>query len=178
MSGISNQIQNRNYLSPSGFKFVLSKYPKIDFFSNQANIPSINLGVAIQPTYLKDIPIAGDKLSYDDFSLRFFVDENLENYLIVHNWMRGFGYPESLNEYQKLLNEDEMNPGKQTSTSGQSSGSLIIYNNNYNKVASVDFQGLFPVSLSTISFDASISDVNYVTAEVVFKYTLYDIIKL
>ena len=174
-SYLSGQIGNKNYLSSLNFKFVLAKYPKVDFFSNSAGIPGINLGVAIQPTYLKDIPIPGDKITYDDFNLKFFVDENLENYLQVHNWIRGLGYPESVAEYQELLNQDEYNPGVQNASSGQSDGSLIIYNSNYNPVAKVVFKGLFPTSLSTIEFDAKSADVNYVTAEVNFKYTLYDI---
>jgi hypothetical protein len=174
-SSLSGQISNKNYLSSLNFKFVLAKYPKVDFFSNSAGIPGINLGVAIQPTYLKDIPIPGDKITYDDFNLKFFVDENLENYLQVHNWIRGLGYPESVAEYQEFLNQDEYNPGVQNASSGQSDGSLIIYSSNYNPVAEVVFKGLFPTSLSTIDFDATNTDVNYVTAEVNFKYTLYDI---
>ena len=174
-SSLSGQIANKNYLSSLNFKFVLAKYPKVDFFSNSAGIPGINLGVAIQPTYLKDIPIPGDKITYDDFNLKFFVDENLENYLQVHNWIRGLGYPENIAEYQEFLNEDPYNPGVQNASSGQSDGSLIIYNSNYNPVAEVVFKGLFPTSLSTIEFDAKNTDVNYVTAEVNFKYTLYDI---
>ena len=116
-----------------------------------------------------------EKISYDDFSLRFLVDENLENYLEVHNWIRALGYPESVAEYQEFLNQDEYNPGVQNASSGQSDGSLIIYSSNYNPVAEVVFKGLFPTSLSTIEFDAKNTDVNYVTAEVNFKYTLYDI---
>ena len=97
----SKQLSNRNFLSPSGFKFSITKIPKADFFSNSANIPGINLGVAMQPTYLKDIPVPGDKITYDDLSFSFFVDENLENYLEVHNWIRGLGYPESIQEFSK-----------------------------------------------------------------------------
>lgn len=173
---LSNQIGNRNFLSPLGFKFVLAKYPKVDFFSNSAGIPGINLGVAVQSSYLKDIPIPGDKISYDDFSLKFFVDENLENYLQIHNWIRGLGYPQSVAEYQELLNQDEYNPGVQDASSGQSDGSLIVYNSNYHSAATVNFKGLFPTSLSTIDFDSKSTDVQYVTADVVFKYTLYDIV--
>ena len=75
------QIKNRNFLSPTGFKFILNRAPKVSFFGNEANIPALNLGVAEQPTYLKDIPLPGDKVTFDDFNLRFLVDENLENYL-------------------------------------------------------------------------------------------------
>ena len=177
LSPLQKQISNRNCLSPIGFKFSLAKEPKVDFFSNSASIPGINLGVAIQPSYLKDIPIPGDKLTYNDFSLRFMIDEDMENYLLVHNWLRGFGYPESVYEYQELLNDDKYSPGRQTAMSGQSDGTLFIYNSNYQPTASVIFKGMFPTSLTPIEFNAKESGVNYIEAEVVFKYTIYDIIK-
>lgn len=175
-SPLLNQIINRNFLSTSAFKFILSQNRKIDFFCSEINIPRINLGVAIQPTYLKDIPIPGDKLTYDDLSLKFIVDENMENYITIHNWMRGLGYPENVYEYQELLNEDEVNPGKQTAYSGQSDGELIIYNSNFNPVSKVIFKGLFPTYLSTISFTSQTNDSNYIIAEATFKYTSYDLI--
>jgi hypothetical protein len=178
LTPLQRQISNRNYLSPTGFKFSLAKEPKVDFFSNSAPIPGINLGVAIQPTYLKDIPIPGDKLSYSDFSLRFIVDENMENYLLVHDWLRGFGYPESLEEYKELLDNDLYSPGRQTAVSGQSDGTLLIYNSNFKPVVSVTFSGMFPTSLSSLEFNSKDTNINYLEAEVVFKYTIYNIKKL
>lgn len=174
----TKQISNRNFLSPLGFKFNLAKKPKIDFFANSANLPAINLGVAIQPNYLKQLPVPGDMLLYDDFTLRFMVDEDMENYLEVHKWLTQFGFPQSRDQYTSLLNEDPVNTGKQTAISGMSDGTLIIYSSNYNPNIQVNFKDLFPVSLTTINFDSTSSDVNYVSAEVVFKYTIYDIIKL
>ena len=93
-----NQISNRNFLSPTGFKFVLNRAPKVAFFGNSANLPAISMGTAIQPSYLKDIDRPGDKVEFGDFNFRFLVDENLENYLEIYNWIRGLGYPESLKE--------------------------------------------------------------------------------
>ena len=71
------QIQNRNFLSPVGFKFSLVKAPKVSFFSNSAQIPGLTIAPAVQSTYLKDIPQIGDKMEFEDFSLRFLIDENL-----------------------------------------------------------------------------------------------------
>lgn len=175
---LQKQLSNRNNLSPTGFKFSLSKYPKIDFFSNAAVIPEISLGVAVQPTYLKDIQIPGDKLSFGDFTLNFIVNEDMENYLLVYNWLRGFGYPESLSEYKNLLDSDETTPGQQTAISGMSDGTLFIYNSSYNAVAKVLFRDMYPTSLSTLEFDAKLTDVNYLNAQVNFKYTIYNIEKL
>jgi hypothetical protein len=64
-----NQIQNRNFLSPVGFKFTLNRAPKVAFFGNSANIPGMTLGLAVQSTYLKDIDIPGDKILLLDFLL-------------------------------------------------------------------------------------------------------------
>jgi hypothetical protein len=173
-----NQITNRNFLSPVGFQFILQKKPKVDFFCNSANIPGINLGVAMQPTPLKAIPIPGETLTYDDLTLRFMVDEDMENYLEVWNWLNQFGFPRDWDQYQQLLNEDENSKGKQTSISGMSDGTLLVYNSNYNVNLKIQYKDLFPVSLSSIQFDTTPTEINYASAEVVFKYTIYDIIKL
>ena len=168
-----NQIQNRNFLSPIGFKFTLAKEPKVTFFSNSARIPEIALGTAIQPSYLKDIDVPGDKLQYGDFALRFLVDENMVNYMKIHNWMRGLGYPETTKEYKDLTTNSQ---GIRDSEEAFSDGSLHILNSNYRDVAIVKFSDLFPIGLTSLDFEASDTDVNYFTAEVVFKYTVYNIV--
>ena len=70
-SGFRNQVKNKNFLSPTGFKFILNRAPKVVFFSNQANIPGLNLGVTEQNTYLTDIPVPGDKIQFQDLSKIF-----------------------------------------------------------------------------------------------------------
>ena len=77
---IVGQIENRNFLAPTGFKFQLNRTPKVTYFGNAVNIPAIDLGVAEQPTYLRDIPLPGDKITYASLDLSFVVDENLNNY--------------------------------------------------------------------------------------------------
>ena len=98
-------IDNRNFLAPTGFKFSLKRSPGVAFFCNQANIPSLDLGIATQPSYLKDIDVPGDKIQFGDLTLRFLVDEDLVNYMEIQNWIRGLGYPETLQEFDKLEKE-------------------------------------------------------------------------
>ena len=170
---LSNQIANRNFLAPVGFKFTLSKFPKVSFFSNTARIPDITLGTAIQSNYLKDIDVPGDKLTYGELNVRFLVDENLENYMAMHNWLTGLGFPESAQEFiDKTTNEN----GQRDLKEQYSDGSLHILNSNYNDIAIVKFKDLFPTYLTSLEFDATESDVNYFTADITFKYTIYDIV--
>ena len=168
----ANQIQNRNFLAPVGFKFTLAKYPKVDFFSNSARIPEISLGTAVQPSYLKDIDIPGEKLTYGDLNIRFLVDENMQNYMAMHNWLKGIGFPETPQQFaDQTTNVD----GVRDPLEVFSDGSLHILNSNFQDVAIVKFQDLFPFGLTSLEFDATETDINYFTAEVVMRYTVYNI---
>ena len=101
-AGRPSQLENRNFLSPVGFKFNLKRSPGVAFLCNSANIPDISLGEATQATYLRDIPTPGDKIQFGDLSLRFLVDEDLKNYMEIQHWIRGLGYPESVQEFRDL----------------------------------------------------------------------------
>ena len=172
---IKSQIENRNFLSPVGFKFILTRTPKVSFFANTANIPSISMGNAIQSTYFKDIPVPGDKVEFGDFTLRFIVDENLENYIQIHKWIRGLGYPESLREIFDLQTEREEGAPQKESMDIYSDGTLQVLTSNYTPQFNIVFKDMFPVELSALDFDATNNDIDYFTAEVTFKYTIYNI---
>jgi len=180
MAGIfSSQIENRNFLSPVGFKFTLTRAPKVAFFCNQANIPDLTLGIANQPTYLKDIDVPGDKIVFGDLNLSFMVDENLENYMELQKWIRGLGYPEYLDQYKELYESAIIGERyKQKSSSVFSDGTLEVLNSSMIPNFLVYFKDLFPYSLQTLEFDATASDVQYFTATVSFKYTMYNITDL
>ena len=171
-----NQISNRNFLSPTGFKFLLNRAPKVSFFGNSANLPAISMGTAIQASYLKNIDQPGDKVEFGDFNFRFLVDENLENYLEIYNWIRGLGYPESLKEIYDWQGgvENFLQPD-QSQLNLYSDATLQILTSSDNPNFKVVFQDMFPVELSTLNFDATSEDVAYFTAEATFKYTIYNI---
>ena len=169
-------LENRNFLSPVGFKFSLKRAPGVAFFCNQANIPSMDLGIAEQPTYLRNIPTPGDKIEFGDLTLRFLVDEDLVNYMELQRWIRGLGFPESMNEFRKLEGEAVL-PGNFGNAGDDiySDGTLQILSSNLVPSFQVVFNDLFPYTLSTITFDATDADIEYFTADVSFKYTIYNL---
>ena len=177
-------IENRNFLSPVGFKFALKRSPKVAYFCNQANIPDLTLGIAEQPTYLRNIPTPGDKLEFGDLNLRFLVDEDLGNYMEMQNWLRGLGFPESTEEFAELQERDPMNQAggfgqyKKSGKKIYSDGTLQILSSNLVPKFQVVFKDLWPYSLTTLSFDATDTDIEYFTADVSFKYTIYGLTDL
>ena len=175
-----SQLENRNFLAPVGFRFNLKRSPGTAFFCNQANIPDLNLGVTEQPTYLRQIPTPGDMIDFGDLSIRFMVDEDLTNFMEIQNWIRGLGFPESIQEFRDLETSGTV-PRRDYVQSGQdiySDGTLQILSSNFNAKFNVNFKDLFPVSLTTLTFDATDTDIEYFTADATFKYTSYNLTNL
>ena len=171
-SAFAKQIENRNFLTGVAFKFNLTKLPKVDFFSNSTRIPELNLELTRQPSYLKNIDVPGERLTFGDLTLRFLVDENMENYLSVYNWLTGLGFPETTKEFKELTTDKD---GQKDPKEAFCDGSLRILNSNYREVGKVKFLDLFPTSLTSLDFDATNTDIQYFTAEATFKYTIYNL---
>ena len=103
--------------------------------------------------------IPGGGVEYGDLSLRFIIDEDLKNYMSVWNWIRDYGNADSFE------GEPE----------GYSDGNLMILTSNFNPQFIVNFENLIPVSLTSIPFDATVSEVEFFTATVTFKYHRYTV---
>lgn len=167
---------NNNYLSPIGFKFVLGRAPNVQFFCQAASVPEMSIGVRTIPTPVKDYDVPGDKLTYGDLTLTFLVNETLDNYYEIYKWMKGLTGPKNPKQVSQYLDSvDEA--GRITDFAKQMSDArLMILDSNYKVVSAVNFQNIFPISLSTLTFDANQTDVQYFTAQVDFKYTILDLI--
>jgi hypothetical protein len=92
-----------DYASPIQFRFKMTKLPNVEFFIQSANIPGISLGETSMPTPLKDIPMPGDKVSYQTLDVSFLVDENLNNYKELHDWITGIGFSQDHKQFAELL---------------------------------------------------------------------------
>ena len=174
--GTNRQVENRNFLSTVKFRFTLNRSPKVAFLTNSVNVPGIELGVAVQPSYTNNIPVPGDMMQFDDFTIRFLVDEDLTNYMEIQNWMRGLGFPESLQQIYEWQSTNEKFEAPQNSDMNlYSDGTLLLNTSNENVNYQVIFRRMFPYRLSELNFDATNTDEEYFTAEVSFKCMMYNI---
>ena len=147
-SPLNRQPDKLDYSSPTQFRFMINQLPKVQFFTTAANIPDISLGEAVIPTPYKDIPIMGDKITFGNLDVSFIVDEYLENYITIHEWLIGIGFPKNRTQFKN------------------------------NPLVEVRFSDMFPVSLSALSYNQQATDVEYLTAEISFRYKLYEIVTL
>ena len=175
-------IENRNFLSPIGFKFAVNKLRGVDFFCQSASIPAISMGAWEQGTRINKVYQPGDELYYEPLYLKFLIDENMKNYYQVHDWIREITTPYSAREFGydrgtlRSINKDtrEQNIYVNGNNDWLSDASLYILSSNYRPVAEFIFKDCFPLSLTTLNFDASVPDVNYFTAEVKIRYNYFD----
>ena len=182
-----------DYASPVQFRFKCSKLPKVEFFCQSANIPGISIGTALMPTGLKDIPIPGDKVSYQDLAISFLVDENLNNYKEIHDWIIGLGFPQDHKQFADLqaIGSDRFSgstsgsivPGVDTPVplaegGTYSDATLTVLNSKNIAVTEIRFHNIYPTSLGALAYDVKASDVDYLAVNVDFSYMYYEIVQL
>ena len=180
-----------DYADPTKFKFNVLKLPKVEYFCTAVNLPGVSLSDNYtQPTPFRDIPMPGEKLTYDRLALTFLVDENLENYQEIHGWLRGLGFPGGYDEFKTLLDSGvDRFPTSKNSVLGDagrskfaasstggifSDATLTILTSKNNAVVEVRFRDIFPISLSGLQYTQQATDTDYLTATVSFDYKLYD----
>ena len=96
----------------------------------------------------------------------------------IQNWIRGLGYPESTQQFDKLEKEGATVLPRQYKQMGDqiySDGTLQILSSNMVAKFNVNFKELWPYALTTLNFDATDTDIEYFTADVAFKYTMYNL---
>ena len=167
MSAIKNLPDNYNLLSPISFRLQIKKLPTVTYFCQSTNIPGITLGESTRATPFIDYPIPGDKITYDDLSINFLIDEDMENYIELMDWMKNLGSPSDPTlQYAKLQEESATNP-----LGGiLSDCTLTILTNNMNANKNITFVDCFPTSLSELTFESITDDITPITATTTLKF--------
>ena len=186
-SPIARQPDQLDYASPTQFRFGVHQLPKVEFFTVSANLPGISASISIQSTPFKDIPTMGDKLTYENLSISFIVDEYLENYISLHDWLVGIGFPQKRDQFKTFRDITSNIPAGGGTASVDRVGSTtadkamysdafiqILYNKN-NPIVEVNFQNVFPINLSALDFTQTATDVEYMVATAEFAYQIYEI---
>lgn len=165
----ASQPTNKNFLSPSGFRFTLNRTPNINYFCKAATVPDLSIGRADVPTPFSTMPQPADKLLFGDMSITFNIDEDMANYREIFDWMSALAYPENFNQRKELKRT-------QTDLGGVfSDATLIIMTSSYSPNVKIDYKDLYPIGLSGVEFDLDQSDVTYLQATATFAYKYFNV---
>ena len=163
------EVINKNMLSPTGFKFTISRTPHLNFFIQSVTLPGINFSATEQPNPFRNIPIPSDKITFGDLDVTFKVDEDMKSYIEIFDWITGMGFPNDYNQYKSLHDSRE---------GIYSDANLMILSSAMNGNISIDIQDLFPVTLSSIELNTRDTSIEYIEATASFRFLNYTFRKI
>ena len=154
MAGLTT---NFNFLSPTGFRLTINRnrFANVEYFITGFTIPSVTLGESTQGFRGHTSYQAGDTVGFDSLSIRFAIDEDMKNYTEIFDWMiknRDVGL-----DFSDMI--------------------LSVLSNHNNGNKEFQFHDAFPTSLSGVEFTTQATDVEYLQADVTFRYSEFNIIK-
>jgi hypothetical protein len=162
----TGNIMITNYFSPLEFIVTVKRMPNVQFFTQRATIPSVTKRGIDRQTPFKTIYETGDQVSYSELNLTFIVDEQMNNYIEVFDWIKGLTFPENFDQFKKLSESDE---------GLRSDISIVVKNSSKNPSIVIDYFDCFPIALSEVLLDTTQNDVIYPEVTVTFQYNYFSI---
>jgi hypothetical protein len=156
--GIDNLTNNINMLSPTGFKLTINKekFANTEFFITTFGIPSVSSS-EVQTNFRGSIGFEpSETRQFESLNLRFVIDEDMKNYIEIFDWIQSNVKNKKFERHDMIL-------------------SIMSSHNNVNK--QFQFRDAFPTTLSGVDFNTQATDVEYLQADVTFRYNEFSIIK-
>lgn len=160
---------NNNPLQPTGFRLIIDRtnYPNLQFFASTVNHPAIDLPAARRaaPRVSEGIPYAGEALTFGELSVNILVDEDMESYTELYNWM----IREVNNNYQGKSRLNDAIPSESDIT-------LQILTSHNNKNKEIKYRNCVPTSLGSIALSATSPDVEALYVDATFAYSHFELV--
>lgn len=154
---MNNLTENKNYLSPTGFKVSINakEFANLEYFCTVTSIPALSLPEVSTPFRNTQSYTPGDRLDYAGFDMRFIVSENMENYIELYNWIRNNAQVDKWKCSDMILH-------------------ILTSSNNTNK--QIRYVDAFPTNIGAIEFHTQNTDVEYVSVDASFRYNYFEFI--
>jgi len=108
---------------------------------------------------------------FDQLQVQFLIDSEMRNYKAIHNWLVALSFPENYSQYADFINDDE---NRYTELAkNYSDATLSILKGNNTVASTVQFVDIFPISLESLTFQSTSTDVQYLIGSATFRYTYY-----
>ena len=147
-----------NLLSLTGFKLFIhtEEFKHTQYFAVSASFPSVSLPEVTTGFRNNQGFVPGDKLAYDPLTIRVAIDEKLESYREIFNWLH----------------------------SNTTNDNLIIHDitlhflTNHNNISrSVRFTNAFPTNIGGVEFNVQQNDSEYAYVDVTFRYDYFEFVE-
>ena len=161
--------ENFNYMQPTSFKLVIDRrnYPNLEFFCQNVTHPGMIMNpVELPVRRLAGLPFPGDTLTFNELSTNILLDENLESYTEMFNWIR------------RLLENNmfDRNPSGKSSQPNYADITLSILSSHNNQTKQVRYLDCVPTALGDISFESTASGTEFITFNASFRFNYFELV--
>ncbi|HAW03677.1 MAG TPA: hypothetical protein DCW83_03265 [Saprospirales bacterium] len=153
-----------NFLNPSSFVMTLDSqtYSGAQFTVQTMMLPDVSAEGAPVTFKQVNVAMAADKVMFAPLELSYLIDEDLLNYKEIFDWMK-MGI--ETNHQQAIIGNNHVRDL-----------TLTVMNSANNVTKQINFIDAYPTSLSSLPFDITTTDVEYLTAVATFNYSYYEFI--
>ena len=162
---------NRSFLSNNKFDFVLKRIPNFTFLVQSVNLPGLTLASTAINTPFSTISVPGNQITFATLSLTFMVDEDMQSWYELYDWIIQLGNPKGYNKVGTLTGK----PGSVTSTT--SDATLYVKTNSNNPNFQFNFIDVYPTELGEMSF-ATTDNQEFITSTATFNYGYYEAVRV
>lgn len=164
---LDRQPKTTNGILPTSYKFSLARAPHLVYFCQSLSVPEISIDRAVQESIFSDINIPAGKPTFGDLTLNFVVDEKMENWLEIYNWMTGLVPLTEISSKAIVKSKDRFSDASVVITTNQANGQYMF-----------DFKDIYPISLGELEFTSVDTAIDPITCQVTFAYSTYAIRKI
>jgi len=169
-SFITTIPENTSFLQTTKYTFIIPTLPFAKYFCQSINLPGVTSSEIEIPTPFSSTYRHPTKMKYEPFTISFLIDEDIKVWEETYKWIVALTRPESSSQYIKNKDKGSFHE----SSSPYQDGLLTLNTNSNLPNLRIKFRNIFPVSLSGIQFGTTISSENTPTADVTFRYDLFE----
>lgn len=168
LTGVTSGLNNINLLQPTSFKLIIDRknFPNLEFFCQSVAHPAMDARAAELP-YRKigSVPFAADKLTFTDLECIIIVDENMNAYTEMYNWLQR---TVQLNNRTPLQRTDSYPPSV-------CDISLLILSSANNMTRTIKYVDCIPVGLGNMMMEATTGDTTQITFPATFRFSYFEL---
>lgn len=159
--GSLGRFNTPSYLSPTSFRVIIPRVPMLTSYIQSVTVPTVTLTPMEVPAF-KGLPrqqIPAHLDLGDQIIVTFTVDENMENWKEVYDWMTS------------IVPSDENNGEVDKNISKYSEIIVLVYGNSKRLTRKITYHNAYPVSLSSFEFNSGIQTLEPIMVPVTFEYS-------
>lgn len=160
-------LNNVNYLQPNAFKLTIDHkhFQNLEFFAQTILHPALSANpVELPYKRVSTIPFAGDKLTFGELTAMIIVDENMNSYTEMYNWL------------QRSIEQEERVPSLRTSAKPPLYADITvsILSSHNNKTRQIRYIDSIPVGLGDMTLESTSGDVTFITFPATFRFSYFE----